>query len=650
MKRFLKILGLLILLVIIGLLVYFKLGKVGNIDALKLVPGNAMYVLDCEKPIKNWKELSSHPIWNVLKSHPEFADLTEDANYLDSLIDNNKTAFKLVGDRRAIISAHPTTKNNYDFLFIVDLKSGAKRKIVFKGIETLLKSSDYKIKNYTYHNVEILESTDNLGEKLAFAQIEDQLVCSYTTGLVEQSIEAFEKPEFAESTFFKSCLDKCENDGLAQLYVQYSMLDELMACYMTDVADIKTLGESMRFSCLDFLTPKNKWHLEGFSNLNPEGDSYLRAVLNSGKSDHKAGDVLSNRTAWYMSFNFNSFGDFRKNLSKVLKQPSLETAEFIPNQKLIEKLLGISVEEHLLGWIGNEVTVAQLRNNNALNKSDNYLILLRSEEIAEAQKKLNTITKHLKNRTPAKFRQIDYKNHQIQYLDIKGIFKRLFGKAFDKIEKPYFTILGDFVVFANNPQTLIGQIEDYENSKTLSQLDSYQRFLDDLSESSVTVYSNPQHLDNVLMQRMKPESRTNMAKSEKYFNAFESVGLTLVADGDMLKTEVSLRLNEGNGEEMNPTNEADLAEMYAKYASEFTANDSIPDMQFVEDGIYKKFFAGTDKIEIEAETKNGVLNGDYTEFYITGEKHFEGKYKKGRKAGTWTEYGQSGEELNRTKY
>ena len=65
-------------------------------------------------------------------------------------------------------------------------------------------------------------------------------------------------------------------------------------------------------------------------------------------------------------------------------------------------------------------------------------------------------------------------------------------------------------------------------------------------------------------------------------------------------------------------------------------------LEYVEDGEFKQFFPGGEKIKILANMEDGQLHGRYEEFYPTGELHIKGKYKNGKKSGIWKFYSTSG--------
>ena len=63
----------------------------------------------------------------------------------------------------------------------------------------------------------------------------------------------------------------------------------------------------------------------------------------------------------------------------------------------------------------------------------------------------------------------------------------------------------------------------------------------------------------------------------------------------------------------------------------------------INDCEFEKYYSGTDKIQIKAETKNGKFHGDFEEYYLNGNKRSEGSYRKGRKTGRWKYYDEQGQ-------
>jgi antitoxin component YwqK of YwqJK toxin-antitoxin module len=646
-----KILLFLIPLILIaGLWGFFQFNQSQKLNGLNLVPNDALYILETDQPIANWTAFSSSEIWQILKHHPSIQDLTVDADYLDSIISNSSTLFSWFDNRSLIISAHKTQSRDYDFLFVVGLSSKAKESIVLRSIEQLFKAANYTTSTTDIENTKVLTVEDGIGEKIHFAQIDNQLICSYTLKLVSKSIyTAANKTSVTENPAFISSYKRAPDNGLYRLYLPYSRLDDLLSCYFDkELKGIARITNQLQSSKLYFRSYDDYWTLDGFTSIDSSSESYIRAFHTSGESDNTVGDVLSNRAAWALSFNFKSFDNFKSNLLGSLQ----ETAHYDQYQKQIkqlETLLGISVERDLTSWIGDEITVAQLRKNLDYNTKENAVVLIKSSDIADAQQKLSFVAKQVKKRTPAMFKQIDYRNYQIQYLEIKGFFKLFFGNSFDKITKPYYTTIGDYVVFSNSPYTLIGMIEDYENQRCLASTRYYQEYEHQSINSSIRLYVSLSHLHPVMTSMVSNESKETMRLSKPYFEAFESFGVNLVAYKEGFITYAFL-LKTQEKEIVETIEEDEFTKLYKLYALERDINNAKFVLEYIEDGIYKRQFPGSDKIQIEAETTRGVLDGDYTEYFENGEKKSTGKYKMGRKKGTWKIYNPQGKLEEKKKY
>src|SRR5262245_33992780 len=93
---------------VVGWIVFkwYSSGSSISVDALSLVPADAIYCFTTDDPINTWKEISRSGTWTHLQRNTYFASLTASANSLDSLIRDNDLLFDLIGSRSLIVSAH----------------------------------------------------------------------------------------------------------------------------------------------------------------------------------------------------------------------------------------------------------------------------------------------------------------------------------------------------------------------------------------------------------------------------------------------------------------------------------------------------------------------------------------------------------------
>lgn len=132
-------------------------------------------------------------------------------------------------------------------------------------------------------------------------------------------------------------------------------------------------------------------------------------------------------------------------------------------QKL-NKFLKIDVLDIFTSWIGNEI--ALIKPECAGEQPMQTVILaIHSKDIDYAQDQLNYLSEQIRLRTPVKFRNINYNGYTINYLSLKGFFRLFAGGLFDRLEKPYYTIIGDYVLFSNSPAALTTTIKNTFSDK-----------------------------------------------------------------------------------------------------------------------------------------------------------------------------------------
>jgi hypothetical protein len=643
-----RILWLLLILGSIGagLYYWFFITPDKNISSFYLIPKNAMYVIETNTPIESWKRLSKSEIWKFLKKQDYFADIGQNANYLDSLINDNSILFDLFGSRDLIISAHKTKPKDYDFLFLINLKKGSKIGFMEETLEQVLESSGLKVETKEFKNKSIISGYNRASkETLYFSIVQNYMLCSYTNQLVESAIMESEMPQLGRDEHFLNIYKETPEDGLCKLYINYGLLNDFMKCY-SDQANpmVNDLSKIMYYSGLKVEVEDEYTGVEGYTNINDSLDSYLKALMLSGKGDIEAHKILPARTAIYHTLGFESGIEFYKNLVNVLQQDEKTWDEFESNKKTIERFLKIDLERDMLSWVANEVAYVENEPSKYTEHSDDIMVVMKANSINYASERLNFIADQVKKRSPAKFKKVEYKDYTIKYLDVKGVFKMFFGKLFAKLEKPYYTMVDDYVVFSNNPRTIISLIEDYETGHTLGKDDVFNEFLNKFNdESTIFSYISSNRAFPLFTKKLDATTRSSVMKNEIYFRSFSDIGFQLTEKEDKFFTQARLNFSEfkpdtNRVENDSLANAEEDAEVFL---------DSLDDIQkFImtkfEHNVIKDYYGNSDKLRFEAETKRGELNGRYREFYETGELKVYGRYRKGEKKGVWHYYNTDG--------
>lgn len=649
MKRIGTMLLVLILAISGGYFAYkYWLTPTENIDALALIPADAVFVVETSEPVEAWNTFAKSSMWQHIKEFKPLGDVGKMADNLSDIIDRNKLIFNAFGNRKVLISSHITKPDDYDFLFICDMQKTAKFDEVKTGIIELLKSSGWKHSEENETGVVLNKFSD--GKELFYLSfVSNQLVCSFNEKIIRKSLQQRTNAALAKDNKFVEVTRNTAEGNLCRIYLNHGMATRFLSVYMNDAAGMESLFSSMHFTGLSADLRGDLLKFQGMTSLNDSMSSYLRALALSGKSAFNAQQVFSDKTAFTIGFGFDGFPKFYDNLKTVLKTDKKEWEDFEKNRRLMEKFLGFKLEEDLLGWIGDEVSLAQYQQERVIGGKVHSVVAIKAVSVEKAREKLAEIEKRIRRRTPIKFEKAEYHSHEIHYMEIKGLFKLLFGKLFGKIEKPYYTYLGDYVVFCDDVQTLLKTVDDYEDKKTLANRSDFKSFIGNYSnESSLTVYLNMPLYFLDLKGFLNTESLVATSTHREYIVCFNQFGFQFTSDNGGLETRLISEFTKPTPETMNIAEKAPLS------IEELEEQDSMSEadifiLEFVSGSVKREFYE-SGKVKWLAAIKNGQLHGRYLEYYEDGEIKVKGKYKNGEKTGIWRFYDEEAELVRKQKF
>lgn len=653
-----------ILLLILGYVGYqaysFFLSPSSNLRSVYLIPKDAVILVETQEPVENWDKIRESEIWKHLQKNAYFSDLTESIQEMDAIFHKKKKLFKMFGTRSLVFSIHMYKKKEYGLFFVIDLKKIAKLNTLKEYLNTVL-DDNYVLSRREYHGEEIIELYDKKSkETLHMSFIKNQLIASYTHTLVEASIDQYKEPIIGRDLNFIAVKKHTGYDDMFRLYLQYDYLDDYLR-YFSDQPNewAKTLSKNLEFSGFTFdLESNNTITAKGYTNISEDNIGYLKALQKSGTAKRTIATIAPKQTALYTSFGFDSFSEFYGNFENILKEKEASYTSYKTNYEKIEKFLKINIQENFIDWIGDEIAFLQIQPTVKTQKNDLALVV-KADDIDSAKENLAFVQKQIRKRTPVKFKQINYKEHEINFMSIKGFFKLFIGGMFAKFDKPYFTIIDDYVVFSDKPKTLKRIIDDYEAKSTLANADDYQhfnRYFD--SKSSVFTYINTPILYKNLYAMADAKTKVSMRKNKDFIICFPQLGFQLSPDDDMFESKLAVfyqdaelvkskeqfKVSYGPGNQIDnalkPTNILALKDVFkvkAIFPDDLNADEHI-----------EKYKSG--EIHIKVGLKDGQKHGRYYEYYPNGEIKIKGRFKNDQQSGTWKHYDENGDFVKKKKF
>jgi len=618
-----------------------------NIQSIYLVPKDAVYIIESQKPINNWDDISKSDIWKHLNTNTYFNTLAKNLNKLDTIFKQKQGVFNRIGNREVLISAHVYAPKQYGFLYVVDLQKIAKLNVVKNNLNTVI-NSNYKVSKRHYNEHEITEIYDLKNhETLYISFIKNQMIASYTHTLVEASIDQYSNPEIGRNLNFIEVKKHVGYNDMFRLYFQYDYLDEFVNVFSDTPGDLtKTLSKSLEFSGFSFDLEKNAIVANGITNTNNQASTYLKALQKSGQGKRTIKNIVPKNTAIYLSFGFKSFEDFYSNFETIQKENPEQFKSYVEGTSQIESFLKINLKTHFMSWIDDEIALIQLHSNVSDSKKDVALIL-KTKAIDDAKDNLDFILEQIRKRTPVKFKEVNYKGYAINFMSIKGFFKILLGDLFSNIEKPYFTIIDDFVIFSNEPNTLKSIINAYTNKETLNYFKAFNDFNKRFdNRSSVFAYINTPNLYNTAYDFVDIATKKQLKTNKDYFICFPQIGIQLTPSKNDFKSQLILEYQTPDKVKSSYTFDDAKPKTVITTPTSLTEENINKDTVFNIPELYpsdltarvftKKYSNGNTKFSVEL--KDGLKHGSYEAYYQNGNLKISGKYRKDKQVGTWKAY------------
>ncbi|GAB1858000.1 DUF3352 domain-containing protein [Flavobacteriaceae bacterium MHTCC 0001] len=621
-----------------------------NIQSIYLVPKDAVFVIETQEPIDNWETITESNTWKHLQKNTYFKNLTGHLSAIDTIFKHQKSLLNTIGNRELLISAHVFAPKKYDFFYVVDLQKFSKLSVVKNHLNTFA-SNNFKINNRKYHNHEIIEIYDiTENETLYISFIKNQLIASYTHILVEASIDQFSEPIIGRDLNYIEVKKDIGYSDMFRIYFQYDYLEDYINVFSSKPNELfSTISSSLSWSGFHFDVDDGIITAKGVTNTKDKAATYLRALQNSGKGKRSIPEIAPNETAFYLSFSFDSFSKFYENFEAILKEDKEQFKTYLDGTEKVENFLDIDLKENFMSWIDDEIALLQLPSS-VSNSKKNMALILKSKDADDAEEQLDFILKQIKKKSPVKFKEVDYKGYTINFMFIKSFFKLLLGKLFKDIEKPYFSIIEDYVVFSNDPNTLKTIIDKYEAGETLEHFEPFTDFNSKFDKrSSVFALINTPTLYNTIYDFVDYKKKQDLKANKDYFICFPQIGFQFSPDDELFdsklivnyenpesvsskyafkpKTSVKSKPQNKDSKAISKPvlNEDTIFNIPEIYPTDLSANEFI-----------KKYPNG--KIKFSVALKNGLKHGKYQEYYDNGVLKISGRYRNDEQKGTWKAY------------
>jgi hypothetical protein len=444
---------LLVLIVGFSFYYYFNLQSKNNSQSnpMLAVPERTAAFIVCEDVHSLSIKIDSLEYLNQLQESLIFTDFRAQLSFLDSFYNKYNTS---VSFNKVIFSLNNSGSSKLGFLAILELNQF----ISLKQFKKLLKSEFHNVQEYKYQEEKIF-SAELEGQKLSFSIYNNLLLYSVHAPLIEESLNNLKKDnQKTISPEFKK-LDMASQENDLNIFVDYNSIHDLKAIVFNAAfinskqntlknVDWSKTSISLNEKNIDF---KNTYSYEF-------GDkSDIDYIAKPNTVDFSLDNFLPNNTAYFKAIKSKN--------NRIFQSNNLSYKYFSP-------------------WLDEEIAFFSIEtfDEDYLKRSG---LVLKAKDIDTAKVNLYLLNKEMK---PVE----SFEGMAIYVMNV-AVVSKIFKSNLFYFEKPYFSFIGKYVVFANDITVLRTCHQKVKSNKFLKADLVFQGFIKNYNTSANSIsFLNPQ--------------------------------------------------------------------------------------------------------------------------------------------------------------
>lgn len=530
MKKIVIIISVLILAVAGASYVYFKNISSplnSSVKVLKMLPKDAAIVFE----FKN-----EDSFYDIFKDFTLFADVVGKSKILQlselkDVLDNEEisSAFE---KSNFYFSLHQTKNKKADLLILAPLASAYmfenSAKDFIKKLSLVIKTNKISSQRDDIYTISLKNN-----KPFYFCIYKSVFIGSTSILMVDNTLHKQTNDKEIPTGFsIESARNK---NAIANLYINYAELPKLINTFSENNKD--DLFQYFNASAsLNINYQSNAFMFNGISTPDLKVNQYQNLFLNQTPGELSFRNILPATLASFIGYYTSNPNRFQKDLHQFFVQKKVY--ENLQNQiNAISKAHSFLLEKEFRKIIGNDFGTFLLSNGEKLG-------FVNINNTQRASFILSLISS-------------DYSN-SIRKLTESNIFYYFLGDPFKSINKPFYTIINNYIVFSNNVNALRNVYLQYEQQNNLLQNTDYNAFQQYLTNrGNIFLYVNNKNSRSIIKRFFTKEAYENSISDEFNLRNWYGFSLQLSSDKDKFYTNLYLnkvittRLNNENAEAIN---------------------------------------------------------------------------------------------------
>ncbi|MET4082891.1 hypothetical protein ABIB40_002855 [Pedobacter sp. UYP30] len=435
------------------------------------------------------------------------ADKMNHLNALTNKIRADGTLRKLLQDETMYVSLLPDSNKTINFLYTLQVTDKKNLKALANYLK--IKPNPDGAAQHT-----VLKLNDSAS---VFVNIKDNVITASTSAqLVAQANKNRKANEFTAYIKHANTMNK---NVLAQLYLNFnnapSLLKNMIAGRLN--GELSVLNNQRIYAILNYNYSKEHILFNGNTDV-MEAENYLNLFSNVSPQTIAIANILPENTANYTVYATDSYAKWLPKLQK-LQQKTKQKDQVDKMIADVNKKYHTDLPKIFNTFIGNQFITFQLSTSEKLaafslsngDKLDQLLLEASS----------------------------DY-NPDIRVFKTAGIISGFFGAPFNNFSRPYFTVVDNYLVVANNASTVQSFLNSYKQNRLLSKTPKYLAALNQLTNTcNISYYINPENSKNIFRHNVLLPFYRHL-RADSGLRSFDTFYYQMSADKDRFITNLLL--------------------------------------------------------------------------------------------------------------
>ncbi len=307
-------------------------------------------------------------------------------------------------------------------------------------------------------------------------------------------------------------------NSLANLYLNFDAIPPLLKNILSVSmgGELNVFNQPSAYATLNYNFSSEKILFNGSTRLGA-GNSFYALFSSLPEQKILINNLLPKTTANYTVYAITDYKKWLPDLAKWLAAQK-GNDQILQQEQIISSKYGLDLKQIFPNYFKNQIVTFQL----ASGEKFGGIALSNGEKVGQLLLDLSA----------------DYAP-DVKIFREAGIPYLYFGEPFKKFEKPYYTIIDNYMVMANNASSIQVFLNSYRNNNLLINDEDYLVFNDQLSAATLSFYINNKNSNTIFGRNLKPPF-FKQYQSTSGFKKFDAFSYQITGDNGRFLSNVLL--------------------------------------------------------------------------------------------------------------